>query len=110
MRVQLSARHCEIPDAVRARAEDRVARLTRYDPRLSSAEVVFEIEKHLHKVEAVLSIHGDGTVVAKGEGPDFRIAVDQLVDRLAKVLRRRRSQVTDHQASRPASEPEVVSE
>ena len=110
MRVQLSARRCEVPDAIKQRTEDRVGRLTRYDPRLSAADVVFEVEKHLHRVEAVLSIDGDENVVVSADGPDFRMAVDHMVDRLAKVLRRRRSQITDHQASRPAPFPEVVAE
>lgn len=110
MRVQLTARHCDVPEPVRERTEDLVTRLTRYDPRLSSADIVFEIEKHLHKVEGVLSIDGDENVVAHGDGSDFKAAVDQLVDRLAKMLRRRRSQVRDHQAPRAASPSEVVAE
>ena len=110
MRVQLTARHCEVPDAIKERAEDLVARLNRYDPRLASADVVFEVEKHLHRAEAVLSIAGDENVVASGEGASFKVALDQLVERLAKVLRRRRSQVRDHQAERAVEPPEVVTE
>lgn len=110
MRVQLSARRCEVPEAVRSRTETLLKKLTRYDPRLSSAEVKFEIEKHLHLVEAILSVHGEAPVVARGEGPDFRIAADQVVDRLAKTLRRRRSQVRNHQASRPPLQPDGVPE
>jgi ribosome-associated translation inhibitor RaiA len=41
--------------------------------------------------------------VASGVGDDFTAAVDQLVDRLGKILRRRRSQVRDHHAG-PVSE------
>lgn len=102
MRVQITARHCDVPEPVRDRTETQVRKLTRYDPRVSSAEIVFEVEKHVKKVEGILSVDRDEPVVAHGEGDDFRPAVDQMVDRLGRILRRRRSQRTDHQASRPS--------
>ncbi len=96
MRVQIAARRCEVPDTVRSRTEEQIGRLSKYEPRLSGAEVVFEIEKHLKKVEAVLSVDRGETVVAKGEGPEFREAVDQMVDRLTRMLKRHRSHKKDH--------------
>lgn len=100
MRVQITARHCDVPDPVRDRAETRVRSLQRYDPRVSSAEIVFEVEKHLKKAEGILSVDRDEPVIAHGEGNEFRVALDQMVDRLGRMLRRRRSQRTDHQAPR----------
>jgi ribosomal subunit interface protein len=96
MRVQIAARRCEIPDTVRTRTEQQIGKLSKYEPRLSGAEVVFEIEKHVKKVEAVLSVDRDEPVVAKGEGGEFREAVDQMVDRLTRILKRRRSQKKAH--------------
>ena len=96
MRVQMAARHCEVPDSVRSRTEEQLGKLSRYEPRLSGAEVVFETEKHLKKVEAILSVDRGAPVVAGGEGVEFREAVDQMVDRLSRILRRKRSQVKDH--------------
>lgn len=109
MRIRLSARRCEVPADVQERATQLVSKLVKYDPRLSSAEVVFEIEKHVHRVDGVLSVDRDEPVVARGEGADFREAVDLLVDRLAKVLRRRRTQ-RKRQPRRPPVLPEVVPE
>ncbi len=68
MRVQIAARHCEIPDTVRSRTEEQIGKLSRYDPRLSGAEVVFEVEKHLKKVDAILKVDREEPVVAGGEG------------------------------------------
>jgi len=96
MRVQIVARHCEIPDIVRSRTEEQISKLIKFDPRLSGAEVTFQVEKHMKKVEAVLSVHREEPVVASGEGSEFREATDLMVDRLAKILRRRRSQKKDH--------------
>lgn len=108
MRVQIAARHCEVPDPVRSRAEERVQKLSKYDPRVSAASLVFEVEKRLMKVEGILSVDRDEPVVAHGEGEDFRAAVDQMIDRLSRRLRRLRSQRTDHQAP-PLSEADRLS-
>ncbi len=109
MRIQIAARRCEIPDTVRARAEEQLEKLSKYDPRLSGAEVTFEMEKHLKKVEAVLRVERDEPVVAGGEGQEFREALDLMVDRLAKILRRRRSLRTDHK-NRGAAKAEPLTE
>jgi len=104
MRVQIAARHCEIPDKIRGRTEEQIGRLNRYEPRLSAAEIVFDTMKHTKRVEAVLSIDRDEPVVASGEGTEFKAALDQMVDRLSRILRRRRSQVRDHHGQRPTGE------
>ena len=108
MRVQMAARHCEVPESVRDRTEEQLGKLSRYEPRLSGAEVVFETEKHLKKVEAVLSVDRGAPVVASGEGGEFRGAVDQMVDRLATILRRKRTKVKDHH--RPSFSEAVAEE
>lgn len=97
MRVQIAARHCEIPDSVRERTEEQVARLTRYDPRLSAAEVVFKEEKRIRTVEVILSVDRDEPVIAHGEAGEFREALDRVIERLARMLRRRRDRIRDHQ-------------
>ncbi|MEJ2203811.1 MAG: ribosome-associated translation inhibitor RaiA [Gemmatimonadota bacterium] len=103
MRVQVAARHCQIPDSTRTRAEYLVGRLTKYEPGIASADVVFEEEKLQKRVEAILSIARSEPVIATGEGQDFRTALDKAVDRLIRILKRRRSQMTDHKAP-PLSE------
>lgn len=101
MRVQIAARHCEVPNTVRDRTEEQLEKLSRYEPRISGAEVVFEVEKHLKKVDAILKVDRGEPAIASGEGTEFREAVDQMVDRLSKILRRRRDQ--DKNYHRPGS-------
>lgn len=97
MRIQISSRHTEIPDAVMNRTREQVQKLTRYDPDLRAAEVVFDSNKRNKSVEGVLHIDGSEPKVATGEGDTFEGALDQLVDRLARMLRRGRDQKRDHQ-------------
>lgn len=100
MRIQVAARHCELPDSVRKRTEEQINRLAKYDPRVSAAEVVFEEEKRVRKVEVILSVDRSDPVVATGEGEEFRTALDKVVDRLSRILRRQRDQAKSHQGPR----------
>lgn len=110
MRVQIVQRHCEVPEVVQTRGREKMGKLSRYDPRLSSAELIFDSEKRTKRVEGIISVDGDDPVVASAEGAEFSESLDQLMDRLSKIVRRRRAQVKKHQAP-PLSEvvtPEVM--
>ena len=110
MRVQITARHCDVPESVKLRAEEQAAKLTKYEPRLSGVELVFHEEKTTKRVEGILSIDRRDPIVTSGEGSDFRPALDQLLDRASRMLRRQRQQVRDRQHSAgptPASPTEA---
>ncbi len=98
MRIQIAARHCDIPDSVKTRTEEQIPRLAKFDPRVSQAEVVFGEEKHVRKVEVILSVHGSEPVVARAEGGEFRSALDKVLERLTRILKRQRSMATNHHA------------
>jgi ribosomal subunit interface protein len=98
MRVQITARHCDLSDTVRERAEELSEKLTRFDPRVSGADLVFEEEKRSKKIEAILSLDRVDRIVASAEGQEWMGMLDKLFDRLSRQVRRNRSQAVDHQA------------
>lgn len=98
MRIQMTARHCDVPDDVLERAREQVESLSKFNPRASSAEVVFEEEKVSRKVEVIVHADGSPPVVAHGEAQEFRGAVDQVVDRVGRMLREQRKREREHKA------------
>lgn len=98
MRIQITARHCDVSDDVLERARDQVAALAKFDPRATSADVVFEEEKMTRKVEVIVHTDGAGPVVGHGQADEFRAAVDQVVDRVGRMLREQRKRHLEHQA------------
>jgi len=96
--VQISARHCDVPADVLERTEAQVASLSKYSPRASAAEVVYMEEKLTRIVEIIMHIDGGEPVVARGEGDEFRSALDQVIDRMSRQLRRQRERRTNHKA------------
>jgi ribosomal subunit interface protein len=88
MNVTISARHCEIPDSLRATTEQRISRLDRYNRRLAEAEVTYEVQRVGHGVEIRLGVEGEAPVVARGTGTDFRSALARGLERATRQLRR----------------------
>ena len=98
MRVQITERHCKVPPDVLERTMEQIEALAKYDARASAADVVYEEVKVTRKVEVIVHIDGARPVVAHGDGADFRIALDQVCGRLARMLRKRRERRRNHQA------------
>jgi ribosomal subunit interface protein len=94
VRVQIMARHCNVPDALLSRTEEHIQKLSRYDPCVSSAEVIYTEEKRSRKAEVVLNIDRGEPVVARG----LRSALDKAMDRITRMLKRERQQHRDHRA------------
>jgi putative sigma-54 modulation protein len=98
VRVQITGRHCDVPADIRERTETQVASLSKYQPRASAADVVYTEEKLDKLVEIIIHIDGSEPVVASGRDTEFRAALDQVIDRAGRMLRRQRERRTDHKA------------
>lgn len=103
VRVSITERKCTVPRKVLERTEAQVGALDKYEGRATAADVVYTEEKQTRKVEVVVHIDGAPQVAARGEGRDFRTALDQVVDRLRRMLSEARERRRDHQAP-PLSE------
>jgi ribosomal subunit interface protein len=91
-----------VPADIRERTEAQVASLSKYSPRATAAEVIYTEEKLDKLVEVIIHIDGGQPVVAQGRNTEFRAALDQVVDRASRMLRKQRERRTDHKA--PARE------
>jgi len=103
LRVQITARHCEVPSDVLQRTEELVKALSKYSPRASAADVIYMEEKLVKIADVIVHIDGGEPIVARGEGPEFRAALDEVVDHVRRRLRKQRERRTDHKAP-PLSE------
>ena len=92
MRTTISARHCEVTDALRERAEAVSNRLAELSPHALDSTVVFDIAPLAHRVEIRLHARGRRVLLGVGEGPDHRSALDRAEEKLRpQVLRVRRT-------------------
>jgi ribosomal subunit interface protein len=103
MQVTVKGKNTAVPEKVRARAEHKLAKLERFDDRILAMEVEFTEERNPrvadpHRVEVTLTTKS-GLVRAHANATDPAAAVDQVVDRLerqVKKLKGRRVDRTQH--------------
>ena len=88
MQTTVTARHCEITDALRERAEEVTARLAELSPHALECTVVFDAEGLIHRVEIRLHARRRKVLIGVGEGPDHRTALDRAEEKLRPQLLR----------------------
>jgi len=90
MKINTTARHCELAPEDRQFVQQRLERLLRYfrDPRdLMEAHVVVGVEKYRHSAEITLKLRR-GEVVSREEANDSRAAIEQAAEHLEQQIRR----------------------
>jgi ribosomal subunit interface protein len=103
MHVTVKGKNTTVPEKVRARTEHKLAKLQRFDDRIVAMDVEFSEERNPrvsdpHRVEVTLTTKS-GLVRAHANATDPAAAVDQVVDRLerqVKKLKGRRVDRTQH--------------
>jgi ribosome-associated translation inhibitor RaiA len=103
MRVTISARHCEVTEALRQRARMIAERLAALSPHALDATVVFDAAPLIHSVELRLHARGRKMLIGVGRGPDHRSALDRAEEKLRVQLMKagKARQQARHAATRP---------
>jgi ribosomal subunit interface protein len=103
MQTTVTARHCEIPEALRERAVTVVERLGHLAPRPIESTVVFDTDGIHQTAEIRLHVARGEILVAKADGADHRTALDRAeaklrrqVERISDRSRTTRSAQTHH--------------
>ena len=88
MQTTITVRHGEIRDALRERAISIVERLGKVTPRPMEMVVVFDRDASMPTAELRLHIAGGEILVARGDGPDHRSALDRAEEKLRRQVER----------------------
>lgn len=86
MVVTISARHMDVTEALRAYAQQKAGKLTKYYDRIQEIEVVFDAGKDSVNVEMIVNAEHRNMFVARhGEG-DAYVCIDGCVHKLERQL------------------------
>jgi ribosomal subunit interface protein len=88
MQTTITARHCEITDALKERARAVVERLGSIATRPIESAVVFDTEGPVQTAELRLHVARGEVLVARGEAADHRSALDRAEEKLRRQLER----------------------
>lgn len=98
MQINLSGHHVEITPTLRDYVTSKFERLERHFDNVTNVHAVLSIEKLRQKAEATVHISG-GNLFANAEDEDMYAAIDALVDKLDRQIKRHKEKLTDHHRS-----------
>ena len=95
MQINLSGHHVDITTPLREYVNSKMERLERHFDHVTDIHVVLGVEKLRHKAEATMHISG-GDIFANAVEENMYAAIDALVDKLDRQLKKHKEKVTNH--------------
>ena len=95
MQVTITGQHLEVTDALRDYINEKMERIQRHFDHVTNTNVVLHVEKVRHIAESNLSAKGT-MIHANGEAEDMYAAIDQMIDKLDRQVRRYKNKLRDH--------------
>ena len=102
MQLNVTGHHVDITPALRDYVSSKLERLERHFDHVTNVHVILTVEKQRQKAEATINITGN-QLFADAEDADMYAAIDALVDKLDRQIRRHKDKVTDHHRSEGAA-------
>lgn len=103
MQLTITGHHIDVTPALKQKVESKLSKLERHFDHLTDVHCILTVEKLEHKAEATVHLSG-GTIHADAIADDMYVAVDALVDKLSRQVKKHKEKLTDHHA-REAGKP-----
>lgn len=98
MQVNLTGHHIDVTPPLRKYVNSKIERLERHFDHLTNIHVVLSVEKLRHKAEATVHLSG-GSLFADSTQNDMYAAIDSLIDKLDRQVKKHKEKLTDHHRS-----------
>lgn len=86
MEMQITFHQMQPSEAIKEYCHSKLDKLTRYYQKIEAFKIVFDVNKHMHHVSAVLHLPGK-TFKAEAEArDDIYAAIDAMHDKLERLL------------------------
>lgn len=104
MQTTVTFRHMEPSDALKTYAEDKLARVAKYIDEPITVQVYLTVEKIRHLAEVTINAKGI-TIKASEETSDMYAALDLVVDKIERQLKRYKERIKGHKPSETPGTP-----
>ena len=98
MQPTITGHHIEVTPALRKRINSKMGKLERHFDHVTDAHVILTVEKKRHQAEATINVSG-AKLYASSVEEDMYTAIDGLMDKLDRQIRKHKEKLTDHHAS-----------
>lgn len=95
MNLTITGRHVEVTEALDQYAREKLAHVVRHFDHVTNAHVILSVEKHEHKAECTLHVKGKD-FYAEATGENLYAAIDAMIDKLDRQVRKHKEIVTNH--------------
>jgi len=95
MQINLTGHHVEITPPLRDYVTSKFQRIKRHFDSVAHANVVLAVEKMIQKAEASIHVRGND-LFANAEAEDMYAAIDALIDKLDRQVKRYKEKQTDY--------------
>ncbi|MDA0705468.1 MAG: ribosome-associated translation inhibitor RaiA [Proteobacteria bacterium] len=97
MQLNVSGHHIEVTESLRGYVESKIEKIERHFDLVSDVHCILTVEKLRHKAEATVNLNGD-TIYADAVEEDMYAAIDDLIDKLDRRVRKHKEKLVDHHA------------
>jgi len=98
MQINLTGHHVDITDSLRDYVGTKFEKLERHFDHVSNVHVILTVEKLRQKAEATLHLNG-ADVFAESVQEDMYAAIDSLVDKLDRQVKKHKEKTKNHRAN-----------
>lgn len=95
MQLTLTGHHIEVSNALKEYVGSKLERIERHFEHVTDVHCVLTVEKLRHRAEATIHVSG-GTIFADATEGDMYAAIDGLVDKLDRQVKKHKEKLTNH--------------
>jgi len=103
MDITITFRHTEPTESLRTYAEEKISKIDKYLDSPCEAHIVLTVEKFRHQADVTLGINGT-RIKGVEETGDMYSAIDQVMDKIEKQVKRHLSKIRSHRSENPRDE------
>jgi len=107
MDITVTFRHTEPIESLKTYAEEKISKINKYLDSPMEAHIVLTVEKFRHQADVTLSLNGT-LIKAVEETGDMYSAIDQVMDKTEKQVKRHLSKIRNHRSENLKSEDRSV--
>lgn len=97
MQLSVTGHHVEVTTAMKNYVASKLEKIERHFDLVTGVHCILTVEKLRHKAEATMNVSG-GTIYADATEDDMYAAIDGLVDKLDRQVRKHKEKLVDHHA------------
>lgn len=109
MQLNITGHHVEMTEAMNNYVTTKMEKLERHFDHVTNVHVILSVEKTRQKAEATIHLTGN-ELFATAEDENMYAAIDALIDKLDRQIKKRKEKLTDHHRSEGGLKHQEINE